>query len=275
MIKLIHAASHIQWPLSHSGVFRPIWRTAHRTIVKIVCWIYQHGYKVRITKGIYLRLDPEFLLSRTSVNEDILLDTMIGHLSPGDIVIDIGGWVGIYALCAAQIVGAVGKVYVFEPALESYNLLTKHIKMNHSEQTVFSFQQACGVCDEKGFLTNYPLSSENRIISNSTLISEGNDDTTIAVDVTSLDNFCMHSGIVPTHLKIDTEGAELLVLRGSQKILTQHRPIVFCELHPTRWGDFETTEEQITEFLNSINYHMDVAGARAEVIYTVMKANEQ
>ena len=46
---------------------------------------------------------------------------------------------------------------------------------------------------------------------------------------TTLDAFCSARGIVPTLLKIDVEGAELMVVQGGEKTL-EHTPIILMEL---------------------------------------------
>ena len=121
ILKAIRYALQVRW-LSQKAHFRFIRRIARRIMVNSFCHIYRYGYALEVCNGIYLRLDPNFLLSVTSVSEDVLLHVMLRQLRQGDIVVDVGGWVGIYALCAAKIVGLLGKVYVFEPAPETYNL---------------------------------------------------------------------------------------------------------------------------------------------------------
>ena len=47
----------------------------------------------------------------------------------------------------------------------------------------------------------------------------------LGVNVLPFDDF----GIAPTHIKIDAEGAEILVLRGMRNTIAVHRPIVMVE----------------------------------------------
>jgi hypothetical protein len=46
----------------------------------------------------------------------------------------------------------------------------------------------------------------------------------------SLDDFARDHP-APRVVKIDVEGAELRVLRGAERLLREHRPILVCELH--------------------------------------------
>ena len=47
----------------------------------------------------------------------------------------------------------------------------------------------------------------------------------------TIDQLAHRTGVVPTHLKIDVEGAEIAVLRGAPDVLSQRRPFVSLELH--------------------------------------------
>ncbi|MFO0123965.1 MAG: FkbM family methyltransferase, partial [Inhella sp.] len=46
----------------------------------------------------------------------------------------------------------------------------------------------------------------------------------------TLDDWARNTGAAPDYIKVDVEGAELLVLQGGQATLAQHRPKVFAEL---------------------------------------------
>jgi len=52
------------------------------------------------------------------------------QLGPGDNVIDIGANVGSFAILAASIVGATGKVFAFEPAGATFSRLKRNIELN-------------------------------------------------------------------------------------------------------------------------------------------------
>jgi FkbM family methyltransferase len=54
---------------------------------------------------------------------------------------------------------------------------------------------------------------------------------TYEVEFTTLDAELERTGAPPTVVKIDVEGFEHEVLRGAQKLLAEHRPLLFLELH--------------------------------------------
>lgn len=55
-------------------------------------------------------------------------------------------------------------------------------------------------------------------------------------------------------IKIDTEGAELHVLRGSRRLLEQHRPVLVFECWPENIAKFDYRVEDIFGFLEEIGY---------------------
>lgn len=48
----------------------------------------------------------------------------------------------------------------------------------------------------------------------------------------------------PAFIKIDTEGAEINILRGALKLLRSDTTII-CELHPYAWDEFSTSFEEL------------------------------
>lgn len=51
------------------------------------------------------------------------------------------------------------------------------------------------------------------------------------LDLVTVDGEVERTGLVPTVIKIDVEGHEGEVLRGAERTLRKHRPVVFLELH--------------------------------------------
>ena len=71
----------------------------------------------------------------------------------------------------------------------------------------------------------------------------------ISVPAMSLDDFIANGGPIPHVVKIDVEGAELEVLRGSSRLFEACRPIVLCEVIPD-------TAPEVTEFFSSRGYQI-------------------
>jgi FkbM family methyltransferase len=237
---------------------RPFMRLAARVAEKATSAAHPSGYPIQVGNGTII-VDPAFILAR-KLGEELLLEEMLTRLSPGDVVLDVGSWAGIYALRAAQIVGPGGKVFAFEPAPDTHRLLEKHVHLNHQLAVIETIPMACGDRLGKLMMDYRPFCSENRLILNmkpSDLARK-----MVEIEVTTIDHFCTQRGLSPQLIKIDVEGAEFLVLSGAREVLAQRRPIVLCELHPRLWPAFGTTKTQIWELAVALDYHLQELGVR-------------
>jgi FkbM family methyltransferase len=145
----------------------------------------------------------------------------VSCLSSGGIAYDVGANVGFYTLLASACVGPKGKVFAFEPLPENVSLLQRHVRLNHrSNVEIHSF----AVSDHSG-----KLRFERGARCEMGRLSDQGD---LDVAAVSLDDFIYGSGNPSPHLvKIDTEGAELHVLRGAGRLLQQTPPIIFLATH--------------------------------------------
>ena len=80
--------------------------------------------------------------------------------------------------------------------------------------------------------------------------------TKIAVAVTTLDNFLIRRGIPKVDfVKLDVEGAELDVLKGSKRLLTgTARPVWLVEVYDIRTSPWGYAAMEIVGYLGGIGY---------------------
>lgn len=134
-------------------------------------------------------------------------------LRPGDVFYDVGAHHGFFSLAAARL-GA--SVYAFEPVEANLRRLQRNIELNGADVEVV----AAAVSDAAGRL------GLARGKSSAQWRTEPGDEVTSV----TLDDFARNHP-APRVVKIDVEGAELRVLRGAERLLREHRPILVCELH--------------------------------------------
>lgn len=149
------------------------------------------------------------------------LDRFIRQLRCGMTVWDIGANVGVYTLSSARKVGPRGRVFAFEPMPRNVELLRRHIGLNRlTNVEVCEF----AVSDVAGKLR----------------MAEGDSPSEFHVDPSgrwetraiTLD--CWRAEVnstPPDVIKIDVEGSESAVLRGSVGLLMEHRPSIYLALH--------------------------------------------
>ncbi len=165
--------------------------------------------------------------------EQILLKDYerISYFRPkkGDIVIDVGAFVGLYSLYAATLVKPNGVVIAVEPNPINRAYLSENIELN--EEKIRIDHAAMG--SFKGIVRfeideNMPTSTSKLFINNARSLKK-----TIKCDIDTLDNLLTSLHFEHVDLvKIDVEGAELDVLQGAIKSM-QNRIIkkFIVEIH--------------------------------------------
>ena len=161
------------------------------------------------------------------------------YLKPGQTFVDVGAHFGYFSLLAAHRVGATGRVVSIEPSECTSWRLYRNIQ-NHKQATLH--QVAAWEKEDILTLQDYgPLYSafnsigERRIHESAPLVKA----TPFQVRAVALDDFFAEINVVPDVIKIDAESAELQVLRGLDKTLTNRRPLVTIEV-----GDYAHLVEQ-------------------------------
>ncbi len=161
----------------------------------------------------------------------------------GKIVWDIGAHVGYHSLMFATLVGSGGCVFAFEPNPQNVARIKEHLNCNslfldrvvvhhvavsneNGEQT-FRYSQLESESD-LGFLQVSGIPSER--FSKKTYESF----SVATVPVRTLDRLVLELNAFPNVIKIDVEGAEVLVLQGAQNLLKQHKPMLLIEVHNIR-----------------------------------------
>jgi FkbM family methyltransferase len=136
------------------------------------------------------------------------------------------------------LVGPEGKVFAFEPLPDNPFYLNRHMELNHlSNVSIFE----AAVSDHDGF-TNFDA---GRTRSEGYISPKG----TLLVRTVCLDELYLRGEIlIPDFMKIDVEGAEMLVLLGAKSILQNYHPVIFLSTH----GEY--MHQWCVDFLKSNNY---------------------
>ncbi|VAV85782.1 hypothetical protein MNBD_DELTA01-1968 [hydrothermal vent metagenome] len=148
----------------------------------------------------------------------------------GMIVVDVGANIGYYSLIASSIVGKDGAVYAFEPEELTHKLLCDNIKLN-SRNNIFPVQKALSNTSGKIQLwvdyAGNAISSfaKNNVLAFSTspINNMAEEPRPLTVEKTTLDEFFSKTSYKVDFIKIDTQGAEGLVLAGAEKILKRNK----------------------------------------------------
>jgi FkbM family methyltransferase len=139
--------------------------------------------------------------------------------------VDVGANIGIIALSVGQRVGPTGKVYAFEPHPRTHQLLRRNISINEMEW-VLPFEGGLGSVSETRSIhsPNERNRGEATLMQSDSVLSSA-----FQVQIRTLDQLWLEWGRPDIHaLKIDTEGWELEVLKGSQALLSSANAPGIC-----------------------------------------------
>lgn len=166
---------------------------------------------------------------------------------PGWTVIDVGAHMGIYTVTAARMVGEDGRVIAVEPHPRNYAVLLGNLRRNMlrnvlpldlaisdhegEQQLLLSKGSGGHTLLASGGAGSLELSNLQRLWSHSLLAPGENRARSIAVRTVTLDRLLEDCGEKVDLIKIDVEGAELLVLNGASRTLRRPGVRLVIETH--------------------------------------------
>lgn len=189
--------------------------------------------------GETFRIDPRVRHFVPHESEKALFSFLHDHIQPGDLVFDIGSFLGIYAMLAARAVGPAGRVLAFEPSVGSYRVLCEHMRMNRLGDRVDARNVGIGAERQRRSLVIFNGEPYRNMIA----ACDHRQPDGPSVDVVSVDQVCDAIGRRPDWIRMDVQGMEFEVLRGAARLLKESggRVRIVAEMHPTEWHKYGIT----------------------------------
>lgn len=148
------------------------------------------------------------------------------YLQPGNIVLDIGANIGLFAVVMGRTIGQGGEVVAFDPVPANITRL----KANLNENGISAdgvYELALGSANEQMELK---MSDDTAYASMHKVEYGFGNGQVIQVNVKRLDDVWHERGHpMISFIKMDVEGAELEVIKGSWEMLTQCHPTMLVE----------------------------------------------
>ena len=215
--------------IARGGAPRAVWKTL----------FYLVGPQARFamrTADYRLWVDPKKRkdIARTILHrgqyEPIETEIMRRHLNPGMTMVDIGANIGHYAMVAARVIGAAGKVVAFEPEPENYAALAANLQLN---DLVRATAENLALGAVPGELTLY-RDDANRGGHSLAQANVQRAGAGTRVRVTTLDAYAAEKlvGRRVGFIKIDVQGAEAQVIAGAAGVLARDKPTILMEFWP-------------------------------------------
>jgi len=218
--------------ISPTDKFLPIYATY---LSRCCTYFYPPGVSQkrikRFNNGIKMHLDLNSKLQREyffnfSTDEDDL-NFLCLLINPGDVCIDVGANVGLFALNMSLCAGQQGKVIAFEPNQNVYITLKKNIKENNLGKRIYLSHYGLSNCESAGFLYMHADSAL------SSLLKLNRDPilTKCKIKTSRLDFILQKFNVNKVDfIKIDVEGFEPEVLEGSLDTLSKNDAILLIEI---------------------------------------------
>jgi FkbM family methyltransferase len=256
----LHGSRGLPWQIARRRIFFPT----------IPVW-------VEVEPRMAMLLDPNDLVQSYIMAygawEPETWNAMSKHLGSGGVFVDVGAHIGYYTLKAAQVVGSQGRVLAIEPNPDTLPILRENVAANHDAMVTVE-PVACSDSD-----TTLELFSAAGANSGESSLSRKNAEQAGAlkasyhVPARRLDAIIQACGVLRLDLlKIDVEGAELLVLKGAQETLDRFHPVVTMELEESQLISMGTTVAAVTEWLRDRGYTVLTSIGRenhnTEFVYT-------
>lgn len=243
-------------------------------------WFRRFYYSKRKTTYKILGLKSSFWTATPAMYKRIIasggekdqMEKFIKSIKRGDVVWDVGSFVGMYSILASQAVGAGGRVYAFEPEPNSWELLNKNCELNKITNMI---TMKMALSDSNGKATIYSSKTDDVAI-HSLRKSHGLDERGTTTDTYTGDYLVDNMKVMlPNVVKVDVEGADFQVLRGMQKILSHPNcRFLLIEVHPKILPDFGKSLDDVRHIILSFGFSISEEILRGDEVHFVCTRKE-
>jgi FkbM family methyltransferase len=238
------------WPLPRGKWLPARVRPAFEPLVPV---------RMEVEPGVNMLLDPEDLISNEILNtgqwEADSWAIIKEHLPVGGTFVDLGAHIGYYSLKAARAVGPKGQVIAIEPNPETVRQLRDNIQASGAKVIAVE-PVACSDSEAELELFAAPRANTGQTsLSRANAQQSGAVHAVYRVRARPLDAIIQEAGVSRVDVvKIDVEGAELLVLKGAKQTLARYSPVLFVEVMDNQLQAMGTSAAELKEFLRSQGY---------------------
>ena len=199
----------------------------------------------------YVDLDDSFVggaIARDAVYEPHLTRAISEVLNPGDGFVDVGANIGWFSLLGASIVGEGGRVLAVEADPGNVGLLLRSAQASGFRNITAVTAAAAAT---SGAMLLQRAGGSNGAVYPFADATAPDDRWVPALTLDSLSGMVENVRV----MKIDVEGAELLVLRGATETIERHRPVLYVEFSPGMLSRFEDSgTQQLQSWLDDHHY---------------------
>lgn len=233
----------------------------HRDIIEGRVTVRAPGFPGRYAMDIRSHVLIRLLVERSYEPEIVAL--VRERIDPARDAIDIGANVGLFTVLMASLLSEKNRVLAIEPTSNALELLRSNLAGNGYASRTIVVAGAASNSNGNALIEFVPGKEEytslNAIAHQSVGASERR--STTVVPSRTIDSLVTQYELTPGFLKIDTEGAEFLVLSGSEQTLLRHKPVIVSELDDNLLTSKGHSARGVVDLLRQAGYRvLDVHG---------------
>jgi FkbM family methyltransferase len=207
------------------------------------------GRRFEMRPGVAFRVHPRAVDSFSVFREgpaDLVeeMDAFIRDTRGHSCLLDVGAFHGVFSLVFAATGGKAA--YAVEPSPPAFRTLEYNVRRN-PDLPIVPVQLALADAPDTSAVS-YIGDSQYVRLSSRAPASEG------GIEVDTVDRLAHRVGVDFDAVKIDVEGLELSVLRGSRDLLQRTRPVLFLEVHPDYLENQGDSVEALVAYLHGTGY---------------------
>ena len=203
-----------------------------------------------------VRIDPRVRHLVPHASEEALYRFIQREIAPGDVVLDVGSFLGVYAILEARRAGPAGRVIALEPTAWSASIARRHFDYNAAiaGAPITLIEAAAG--ETPGHATFYEY-DEPYVNALAAAVDVAGAAIRRSVHVMTLDDVCGKMRVSPTFVRMDVQGAEFHALRGASGLIRAagSKLTVVAEMHPQCWPAFGIDESCARSTIASLGLH--------------------
>lgn len=169
-------------------------------------------------------------------------------LHPGDVFVDGGANVGLFALRGAAVVGPTGRVLACEPGPGTMELLRANAGRN-SHPSLELHEIALSDYEGRAHFTVFEDGSGL-----ASFAPQAGGGRNLDVTVTTLDNLTVGFADRVSLVKLDVEGAETKALRGAAELIKRSEPVFIVEVEPGHLARQGSSVEDLMAVMQPLGY---------------------
>ncbi len=155
-------------------------------------------------------------------------------VKPGSVIWDVGANVGLFSFCAAALSGQSGFVLAIEPDFWLAHLINRSShRLKATKYACAQVEVLCASISDSSRISTLAIAERARA-SNYLIETTGSTEAkamrclqpTVSLTLDSLLEYFPP----PSVLKVDAETHEVSVLKGAERLLTEVRPTIWCEV---------------------------------------------